>query len=388
MNQTREFDIVVFGATGFTGRLVAEHLLQKHGLGGEVAWAMGGQFEADLVEARDAIGAPEDTPFVIADAKDPVSLREMVARTKAVITTVGPYRLYGSDLVAACAESGTDYLDLSGESHWMRRMIDEHEARAKESGARILFACGFDSIPSDTGVWFCQDTARTALGAPVPRVKGRVRAFKGGVSGGSIASMKSTAEALEDDPSLAEVVNSPFGLTPGFEGPAQPSGAVPTTDPDVGAVVPFMLGVVDTQVVHRSNLLLEHAYGRGFVYDEMMVAGEEPGDEDGPGASPDADAPSPAAPKPGEGPQDRQAGYFDLLLIGIAPDGRQVRVSVKGDEDPGYGSTPRMIAESAICLVTEADAVPGGFWTPAAALQGRLVERLQRYAGLTFAVEG
>ena len=383
MRTDKEFDIIVFGANGFTGRLVAEHLLQRYGLGGEVAWAMGGMSVAELAEARDAIGAPKETPLVIADATDPVSLAEMVDRTRTVLTTVGPYQVYGSDLVAACAQAGTDYLDLSGEPHWMRRMIDAHEARAKASGARILFACGFDSIPSELGTWFCQDTARKVLGAPVPRVKGRIRAFKGGVSGGSMASGRTTTEALENDPSLAAVINSPFGLTPGFEGPQQPSGATPQTDPDVGDVVPFMLGAVDTQIVHRSNLLMGHTYGRDFIYDEMMVVGAT-----GSATLPDVNAPSGGALKPGEGPtrSDRESGFFDLLFIGITPDGRKVRVSVKGTEDPGYGSTPRMIAESAVCLIHAPD-VPGGVWTPGAALQGRLVERLQQNAGLAFVVE-
>ncbi|RLM28256.1 saccharopine dehydrogenase [Brenneria alni] len=383
MNLNTEFDIIVFGANGYTGRLVAEHLSQRYGIGGEVVWAMAGRSAAELAQARDEIGAPSNTPLVIADATDPVSLRKMVGRTKAVITTVGPYQLYGSDLVAACAQAGTDYLDLSGEPHWMRSMIDKHEAQAKTSGARILFACGFDSIPSEVGVWFCQDTSRRVLGAPVAYVKGRIRGFKGGISGGSMASGKATREALEKDPALAAVINSPFGLTPGFQGPPQPSGTEPKNDPDVGDVVPFMLAAINAQNVHRSNLLMGHAYGRDFIYDEMMLA-----DATKSAAPPDVNTPSGGVLKPGEGPaQDaRQSGFFDMLFIGTASDGRKVQISLKGTEDPGYGSTPRMIAESAICLVRSPD-VPGGVWTPGAALQGRLVDRLQQHAGLTFAVE-
>ncbi len=383
MNLNSEFDIIVFGANGYTGRLVAEHLMQRYGTSGEVAWAMAGQSAAELEPARDAIGAPGNMPLVIADATDPASLREMAGLTRAVITTVGPYQLYGSDLVAACTEAGTDYLDLAGEPHWMRRMIDEHDAQARASGARILFACGFDSIPSELGVWFCQDTARKVLGAAVPRVKGRIRAFKGGVSGGSMASANATREALEKDPSLVAVINSPFGLTPGFDGPLQPSGTTSETDPDVGDVAPFMLAALDVQNVHRSNLLMGHPYGRDFIYDEMIVAGTN-----GSAMPPDVNAPARGTLKPGEGPAqgERKLGFFDMLFIGIAPDGRKVRVSVKGTEDPGYGSTPRMIAESAVCLVHAPD-VPGGFWTPGAALQSRLVDRIQQHAGLTFAVE-
>jgi short subunit dehydrogenase-like uncharacterized protein len=382
MNPNAEFDVIVFGASGYTGRLVAEHLAKRYGVGGELKWAMAGRSASKLAKVRDQIGASPDTALVIADAADPASLRDMVRRTGAVMTTVGPYQLYGSELVAACVDAGTDYLDLSGESNWMRRMIDAHGAQARASGARVLFSCGFDSIPFELGVWFCQETARKVLGAPVPRVKGRVRAFEGGPSGGSLASGKATMEALQEDSSQMAVMMSPFGLTPGFEGAAQPSGTTPETDPDVGEVAPFMMAVINTKNVHRSNLLMGHPYGRDFVYDEMLV---------GPGAPTgltDFNSLPGGAPKPGEGPtkEEREAGCFDLLFIGIAADGRKVKVSVKSDQDPGYGSTSKMIAETAICLVRAPD-VPGGVWTPGAALQGRLVARLQQHAGLIFAEE-
>lgn len=381
MNPNAEFDVVVYGASGYTGRLVAEHLAKRYGVGGEVKWAMAGRSAARLAQLRDEIGASVDLPLLIADAADPVSLRNLVRRTRAVLTTVGPYQLYGSDLVAACVETGTDYLDLCGEPNWMRRMIDAHEAQARASGARVLFSCGFDSIPSELGVWFCQDVARRVLGAPVPLVKGRVRVFKGQPSGGSLASGKATLEALERDPSQMAVMMSPFGLTPGFEGPPQPLATAPEADPDVGEVVPFMLAVIDAKTVHRSNLLMGHPYGRDFVYDERAIMGPD-------GPAPLAEFGSTGGPKPGEGPTREQlaAGRFDVLFIGVARDGRQVRVSIKGDEDPGYASTSKMIAETAICLVRAPD-VPGGIWTPAAALQGRLLDRLRRYAGLRIAQE-
>ncbi|HEY0651063.1 saccharopine dehydrogenase family protein, partial [Phenylobacterium sp.] len=222
MNPNAEFDLIVYGATGYTGRLVAEHLAQRYGVGGEVKWAMAGRSQAKLEQVRDEIGAPKNTPLVVADAADPAQLEAMVKRAKAIITTVGPYQLYGSELVAACAKAGTDCLDLSGEPNWMRRMIDAHDAEAKASGARILHSCGFDSIPFELGVWFCQETAKAKLGGPVPRVKGRVRNMRGGLSGGTAASGAATMAAIQKDPSLLAIMMSPFGLTPGFEGPAQP----------------------------------------------------------------------------------------------------------------------------------------------------------------------
>jgi len=383
MNENAEFDLIVYGASGYTGRLVAEHLAKRYGVGGEVKWAMAGRSADKLAEVRDEIGAPKDTPLVVADASDPASVREMVRRTKAVVTTVGPYQLYGSDLVAACAEAGTDYLDLCGEPNWMRRMIDAHDAQAKQSGARILFSCGFDSIPFELGVYFTQQAAKARLGAAVPRVKGRVRAIQGGLSGGTAASGKATMEALQKDPSQMAVMMSPFGLTPGFEGPPQPPGMTPEEDPDVGPVAPFMMAVINTKNVHRSNLLMGHPYGRDFVYDEMAMGG--PG---GPVTFTDLGAMPGGGPKPGEGPtrEEREAGFYDILFVGVGADGRQVRAAVKGDKDPGYGSTSKMLAETAIALVNAPD-VPGGVWTPGAALQDRLVDRLSKHAGLTFEVE-
>ena len=384
MNPNAEFDLIVYGATGYTGRLVAEHLARQYGVGGEVKWAMAGRSQAKLEAVRDEIGAPKDTPLVVADAADPAQLDAMVRRAKAVITTVGPYQLYGNELVAACAKAGTDCLDLSGEPNWMRKMIDTHHETAKASGARILHSCGFDSIPFEAGVWFCQETAKAKLGGVVPRVKGRVRGMRGGLSGGTAASGAATMAAIQADPSQLAVMMSPFGLTPGFEGPAQPPGMAPEEDPDVGPVAPFMMAVINSKNVHRSNLLMGHPYGTDFVYDEMVMGAPGSG---GPGFTDLGSIPG-GPPKPGEGPTkaEREAGFYDILFIGVAKDGRQVRVSVKGDKDPGYGSTSKMLAETAIALVRAPD-VKGGVLTPAAALQGRLVERLQKNAGLTFTVE-
>lgn len=392
MRADAEFDIIVYGASGFTGRLVAEYLAARFGTGGAVRWAMAGRGEEKLAAVRAEIGAPLDTPLVVADADDPESLRTMVRRAKAVLTTVGPYQLYGSDLVAACVEEGTDYLDLCGEPAWMRRMIDAHEARAKETGARIVFSCGFDSIPFELGVWFLQETARKALGAPVPRVKGRVRAMKGGFSGGTAASLKATMAAAAKDPGVIALLKNPFALTPGFQGPQQPSGNRPMLEEDLGVwAAPFVMAAINTRNVHRSNALMGHPYGADFVYDEMVLTG--PGEQgqkiaehiaaSGGGLGGEG------GPKPGEGPskEERETGFYDVLFVGLAPDGRQVRVSVKGDKDPGYGSTSKMIAESAVCLISEAADAPGGIWTPGAAMGRKLIDRLEAHAGLRFEVE-
>lgn len=393
MNPNSEFDLVVYGASGFTGRLVAEYLARRYGVGGEVKWAMAGRDAAKLAAVRDEIGAPADTPLIVADAGDLASLEAMVARTRAVITTVGPYQLYGEPLVAACAAAGTDYLDLCGEPAWMRQMIDRYEAKAKASGARIVFSCGFDSIPFECGVLFMEEEAVRRHGAPAPRVKSRVRGMRGGFSGGTAASLDATMAAAARDPSILALLKDPFSLTPGFQGPEQPKGNRAEYDADLGLwTAPFVMAAINTRNVHRANALMGHPWGRDLVYDEMILTG--PGEQGQAIAEKMAsrhgkELGGPDGPKPGEGPskEERETGFFDVLVVGVYPDGRQVRVSVKGDRDPGYGSTSKMIAESGVCLVRDCPEVPGGVWTPGAAMGNRLIKRLQDNAGLTFTVE-
>jgi short subunit dehydrogenase-like uncharacterized protein len=392
MKSSSKFDIVVYGATGFTGQLVAEYLAANYTGKGAPRWAMAGRSLDKLVSVRDAIGAPADTPLIVADASDVASLRAMVGQTKSVITTVGPYQLYGNDLIAACVASGTDYFDLCGEPIWMRQMIDMHEATAKASGARIVFSCGFDSVPFELGAFYVQEEAKRVFGAPASRVKGRVRDMRGTLSGGTAASGRATFEAVAKDLSLVAILNDPFALTPGFVGPKQPKGNKPAFEEDLQSwTAPFMMALINTRNVHRSNMLMGFRYGKEFVYDEMVLTG--PGEKGEANArkvmAANNEKTGPNARKPGEGPskEERENGLYDLLYIAVAPDGRQVRASVKGDRDPGYGSTSKMISECAICLLRDTPEVPAGFWTPGAAMQHRLIKRLVDHAGLTFAVE-
>src|SRR5579863_513373 len=392
MKPSSKFDIVVYGATGFTGQLVAEYLAAHYKDDASLKWAMAGRSLDKLKSVRDAIGAPADTPLIVADAGDPASLQAMIDQTKSVITTVGPYLLYGNELVAACASSGTDYFDLCGEVPWMRRVIDAHQTTAERSGARIMFSCGYDSLPFELGVFFCQEAAKKAVGAPAARVKGRVRAMKGTFSGGTAASTKAIFDAAAKDQSLLALLRDPFALTPGFSGPKQPPGNRPVFDEDLQTwLTPFFMANINTRNVHRSNALLGFAYGRDFVYDEMQITGPgEAGEERAKRMmAVSNNLASSVVPKPGEGPsrEERESGYYDLLFVGIAPDGRQVRASVKGDRDPGYGSTSKMIAECAICLLRDTPDVPAGIWTPGAAMQRKLIKRLVDHAGLTFQVE-
>ena len=385
----KPFDLVVHGATGFTGRLVVEYLLQRYPAGSGLRWAMGGRNADKLAAVRDELGAPADTPLVVTDTTNPASLQALMNATRLVLTTVGPYQLYGNELVAACAAAGVDYVDLCGEPAWMRKMIDAHEATAQASGARIVFSCGFDSIPFDLGVFMQQNEMKVRFGHPASRVRGRVRKMKGAFSGGTAASLKATMAAAAD-PGVLDLLRNPFSLTPGFEGPRQPSGAKPMVDEALNLwVAPFVMAAINTRNVHRSNFLLQHAYGQDFVYDEMLITGPgEKGEAIANAVAGDKSLGSDTGPKPGEGPsrEEREKGFYDVLFLGQDAAGNTLRVGVKGDRDPGYGSTSKMITEAAVCLL-ENRSTPGGIWTTAPALGQALIDRLQANAGLTFAVE-
>jgi short subunit dehydrogenase-like uncharacterized protein len=380
----REFDVIVYGATGYTGALVAEVLARRDPA---PRWAMAGRSLTRLEAVRSEIGAPADIALIVAGADDPSALKAMCARTRVVLTTVGPYQLHGEPLVAACARTGTSYVDLCGEPAWMRVMIDRYDADARASGARIVFSCGFDSIPFDLGVREVQQCAQAKFGRPAPRVKGRVRRMQGSFSGGTVASARATMAAAARDPSILKLMIDPFALTPGFTGPPQPKGLTPEYDAAVGGwVAPFVMAPINTKNVHRTNALTGHGYGADFVYDEMMIA---PGLGDMARAAAEAIAKmnplgGDKGPSPGEGPtrEAREAGHYDLLFIAEMPDGDRAEAVVTGDMDPGYGSTSKMIAETALLLGETESA--GGIWTPTALLGAALRERLEGRAGLSF----
>ena len=386
----RPYEVVIYGATGFTGRLVAEYLAQHYGA--DVRWAMAGRSEAKLKAVRDEIGAPADTPLIVADASDPASLKALAESTKAVITTVGPYQLYGEPLVKACVEAGTDYVDLCGEPAWMHDIIRDYSAAAKQSGSRVVLSCGFDSIPFDLGVFFLQQQAKARTGAPLTRIKGRVRAMKGTFSGGTAASFHETMKRVGAEPDILNVLIDPFGLCEGFKGADQPPADKPVFEDDLQSwAAPFIMAVINTKTIHRSNLLMGHPYGTDFVYDEMVLTG--PGDEGEQMAHAVANdrSMSENPPKPGEGPskEERETGFYDVMFTGETAEGQRLTVSVRGDKDPGYGSTSKMITESALTLVRDVDhdQTPGGVYTPASAMGEALIKRLSEHAGLTFTVE-
>jgi short subunit dehydrogenase-like uncharacterized protein len=405
--EAREFEIVVWGASGFTGKLTAEYLAGRLGPG-ELRWALAGRNREKLEAVRDAIGADSGLPILIGDSDDSDFLADLAGRTAVVCTTVGPYAKYGSPLVAACAAAGTDYCDLTGEVHWVQRMIEAHQDAAAENGARIVFSCGFDCIPSDLGAFFMQREMQARHGVPCSKVQYRVKGFSGGASGGTVASMLTMMEEAERDPSVRRVMTEPYALNPKDQqsGPDAAERATPSWDADFGQwTSPFVMAGVNTKVVRRSNALLDFSYGKGFRYDEAVLNGAGPagfakaaGTSAGTAAMMAGMAIGPLRrmvsgrlPQPGDGPskEKRESGYFEIELRGEHPSDadKVLRARVRGDRDPGYGSTSKMLAESALCLARDELAVPGGCWTTASAMGDALLTRLNQHAGVTFELE-
>lgn len=386
----REFDLVMFGATGFTGRLVANYLANQP----PKRWAIAGRNREKLA----ALGL--DVPIVIVDAMDPAQCADVARRTRVVCTTVGPYSKYGSALVAACAGAGTHYCDLTGEVHWMREMITAHHETAKKTGARIVHTCGFDSIPSDLGAWATQQEFIRRFGRPAQKVTAFYGESSGGLSGGTAASGFAIAEAMSD-PNVRRVLRNPHGLDP------DPNAPHPTyKDRPVGwdpflkmFYVPFFMAETNTRVVRRGHALAGYPWGQDFVYREVMSTPGNPrglvmaATITGGLAALAAAMKRPKlramlqqrAPKPGEGPsqEKREKGHWKVRFV--AEDGADKLLYIVGDPagDPGYQSTSKMLGESALCLAYDRLESEGGCLTPSVAMDGALLERLRR-AGLTF----
>ena len=383
----REFDVIVFGASGYTGKLVAEYMGKEYGNDKSIRWAIAGRNKDKLSSVKKDLNLNERVSIIEVDSTNKDSLDSMTSSAKCILTTVGPYQLYGSSLVQSCSENGTDYVDLTGEPGWMYEMINAHQDTAKQSGARIVFSCGFDSIPFDLGVYFVQQAAQEKYGKPAKHVRGRVKAMNGEFSGGTIASLGATMATLKEKPELIQVLSNPFSLTEGFEGPAQLDDSKVLLDEKLNMwVAPFVMAPINTKNIHRSNALLGHAYGEDFCYDEMMIAGEG---EEGKQIADAMNSSNPMGgdnlPQPGEGPskESREQGNYDVLFFADFDEG-SIEARVTGDMDPGYGSTSKMIAESALCLIQDCEDLSGGMYTPAPAMGKKLIKRLTKNAGLTF----
>jgi short subunit dehydrogenase-like uncharacterized protein len=387
----KKYDVVIFGATGFTGKLVVEYFLSQYAGNEKISWAMAGRNLEKLAQVRDQLNAPANTPLIEANGNDADSIAKLVEQTAVVLTTVGPYQIYGENLVRACALSGTGYVDLCGEPTWMHDMIAKYQAQAQNSGSKIVFSCGFDSIPFDLGVYHLQQKVIAETGSPLEYVKGRVRKMQGKFSGGTAASLKATMKAAFADPSVMKVLKNPYSLASTTNPVEQPNGDKPYYDEALGSwVAPFIMAAINTRNVHRSNMLLDYQYGPNFKYDEMMLTGPgERGEVAANAVASDKSLGGDDGPKPGEGPtqEERDNGFYDLMFVGQDSNGKTHIASVAGSLDPGYGSTSRMIAESALCLVENYENIHGGFYTTAPALGNALIKRLQDNAGLVFKIE-
>ena len=403
---TPSYDLVAFGATSFVGKILCRYLWEEFGAQGGMRWGLAGRSKAKLEELRSSLGAKAGTlPLIVADAADESSLGKLCASTRVVASTVGPYALYGEPLVRICAESGTDYCDLSGEVQWIRRMLQRYEATARKSGARVVHCCGFDSIPSDMGVHFLQRQAMKQLGVPCKQVKMRVKVMRGEFSGGTVASLMNVVKEAAADPTLRGQLADPYSLCPVGSAPKvrQPDIKSAEFDVDFGAwVAPFVMSAINTRIVQRTNALSEQAYGADFTYDEAVLMGRGlkgrfaatalaaglSGFMLAAALRPARAALERLLPKPGEGPspEAQRKGFFDLRFFGTTADGRQIRTKITGDRDPGYGSTGKMLGQAAACLALDVDKVPtpGGFWTPATIFGDRLIQRLTAHSGLTF----
>lgn len=405
----KRYDLIVFGATSFVGQILCNYLLDQFGSSNSLKWALAGRSRSKLQDLRVSLGqAGADLPLILADATDEGAVREMCAQTRVVASTAGPYALFGEPLVKVCSEMGTDYCDLTGEVHWIKRMIERYEKAARTSGARIVHCCGFDSVPMDMGVYFLQEQARKHFGSSCSHVKMRVKAMRGGISGGTAASMMNVAKEVAANPALRKELANPYSLCPPEDKPStrQDSLSKPKYDADFDAwLAPFVMAAINTRVVHRSNALRDYVYGRDFRYDEAVLTGRggsgrlkaymvTAGLAGFLGAS--AVAPSRwllkrfVMPAPGEGPkpEDRKRGFYDLRFLGKTKDGQTIRTKVTGQGDPGYGSTSKILGQAAACLAFDVSKTdkPGGFWTPSTIFGERLLDRLQAHAQLMFEV--
>jgi short subunit dehydrogenase-like uncharacterized protein len=382
----RAFDIVLYGASGFTGKLVAEYLASAHP---ELRWAIAGRNQQKLERCRRDLGTP-DLPILIADSDDADQLKAMALQAKVIISTVGPYARHGSLLLETCARQGTHYCDLTGEAQWMAEIYAKVDPLAKASGARLVHCCGFDSIPSDLSVYFLQKEFKERFGRYASRVSGRMGRASGGVSGGTVASLMLVAEQASQDPVIRARIMDPYalypaGVSPGSDKPDQTGVA---WDDDFGSwTAPFVMAAINTKVVRRSHALAGLPYGDHFGYDEsqlcdsrakaLLSAGGLGTVMAGTFFAPTRALLKKLLPDPGEGPDEskRENGFFEFWTHGS--DGSDhLRVKVTGQRDPGYGATSRMLAQAALCLAQDSLSVGGGIWTPASAMGGALLRRL------------
>ncbi len=400
----KDFDLIVWGASGFTGKLVVAYLAETYGVRGDLKWAIAGRDQRKLEAVRRECLAESERQHLAlftADSHDARSLTGLTKRASIICTTVGPYAAFGTPLLEACVNSGTHYCDLTGEVQWMARNMPRLQAQAEDSGARIVHTCGFDSIPSDMGTWYVQQAMLDTHGVAANKVSARVGRSKGAASGGTVASILQMLEEAKRDPAVKRALADPYSLYPegtdkGLDGPDQ---STVLYDENFGQwTCPFIMSAINARVVRRSNALAGFPWGEDFRYSESQLCASRARAIASTAAmgmgmvtmafSPGRKLAQRFLPAPGEGPdkKTRETGFYELFFHASHPedDSKDLRAMVTGDMDPGYGSTAKMLAESAICLAQDPLTVGGGFWTPSTALGESLLSRLTDNAGLTF----
>lgn len=411
MNAPR-FDLVVFGASGFVGQILTRYLATYFATAGPPPrWAIAGRSSTKLEHLKASLGGLSQGPtMLIADTTRPEETAALCAQTRVLVSTVGPYALYGEPVIKACADHGTDYCDLTGETLWVRQMIAKYQETARRTGARIINCCGFDSVPSDMGVWALQQEAVRRWNVPAREVAMRVKHLKGSVSGGTVASLLHALGRAKADPAIRKELNNPYALCPPSTQLQIQQHQITKTEFDqaFGAwIAPFVMAAVNEPVVHRTNALLNQAYGAHFRYNEAWLTG--------PGLTGWLKAAGITAalaaffiaalgqpsrslmqrfllPSPGEGPSTaaQQAGSFDLRFLARSENGLRIGLKVTGDQDPGYSASAKMLAHAALHLafdLVEGNTKlgrAGGFWTPASCFGAGYLERLCKHAGLMF----
>ena len=399
----KQFDIIIWGASSFTGKLVTEYLFNKFG-SSKIKWAIAGRDLGKLKKVRSQV-ADKNIPIFIADSFDEESLLKFVKKTKVICSTVGPYSLYGTKLVKLCVENYTNYCDITGEAHWIRTLIDNFHEEAKSKKIKIVNSCGFDSIPSDMGVYFIQNEMKKVYKTYAKSIKMRVAGIRGGISGGTYSSINNLLKEAYADKIVFKVLNNPYGLNPKdkMDGLDKKDLRKIIFDKESNSwIYPFIMAGINTKIVRRSNALLNFQYGNDFRYDEAMMAGKGFS-----GFWKAILAVFPLAmvglnpnsflkkiinsfmPKPGEGPgvEKRKNGFYNLRFYITIDEKRKAFAKVIGDSDPGYGSTSKMLAESALCLALDNLPKNYGILTPSSAMGEKLLDRLIKNAGLSFEIK-
>ena len=396
----KQFDIIIWGATSFTGKLVVEYLFKKFA-STKIKWAIAGRNKEKLENIRSKV-ADKNIPIFIADSFDEKSLSVIVKKSKVICSTVGPYSLYGSLLVELCVKHSTNYCDITGEAHWIRTIIDKFHKDAKKKKIKIVNSCGFDSIPSDVGVYFIQNKIKKTYKSYAKSIKMRVAGIRGGISGGTYGSMNNLLKEAYADKSVFKVLNNPYGLNPNdkMEGLDKKDLRKIIFDNESNSwIYPFIMAGINTKIVRRSNALSNFQYGKEFTYEEATIAGKGIS-----GFWKAILALFPLAmiginpnsflkkivnsfmPKPGEGPgiEKRKNGFYNLRFYITIDDKKKAFAKVIGDSDPGYSSTSKMLAESALCLAFDELPENYGVVTPSFSMGDKLLNRLNENAGLKF----